>query len=450
MLIFDKGELIGPFGLAVCFVVSLSLNPYLNNRKLMQRRHFLRSTLIGAGAALAGSSARATAFAPDLADHTGIKIKKVTFYNPPNYKPSRLAQAKGVVVVECDNGLKGVGEGGTPDLVENLAPWLIDQDPINTEHIWQLMFRGLFYPGGRELQHAMGALDIALWDIKGKLLNQPIYNLLGGRVRDYIYCYATGYPWKGSWKDTARACVEEGYKAYRIHARSRRDELSVPWDVDEEVRRIYKTCEEIEEGVRGIGEWAIDFHTRFENPHAIRLADLIEPLQPIFVEDLIRSENQNVYKYLRQQVKVPIAIGEHFGVRWDFNRLVEEDLMDYNRATLPNTGGITEFKKIMAMCETHYIGVIPHFTGPIATIALTHCLAAYTGFAMMELTNSGRRPPSYLNSDALDFREGKLYPRNASGLGIEFDPTRCEKMIEITEGRSAAVLKRPDGSYTNW
>ncbi len=422
----------------------------------MQRRHFLKAALTGASAAVVGQAARAKAFAPATANLSGLKIKKITFYNPPRYKPHRLAQAKGIVTVECDNGLLGVGEGGTPDLVENMAPWAIDQDPLNSEHIWQLMFRGNFYPGGRELQHAMGAIDIALWDIKGKLLDQPIYNLLGGRLRNYIPCYTTGFSWKGSWKDTARACVEAGYAAYRTGARGRHtsewDERGNPFDINEEVGRIAKACERIREGVDGIGQWAIDFHTRFDNPNAIRLANLIEPFQPLFVEDLIRSENQHVYKYLRQQVKVPIAVGEHFGVRWDFNRLVEEDLMDHCRATLPNTAGITEFKKIMSMCETHYLGIIPHFTGPIATIALTHCLAAYTGFAMMEFNGGNRPPPSYLNPDAWDFRDSKLYPRNAPGLGIEFDPSECEKMIEITEGTgdNPAVLYRPDGSYTNW
>jgi galactonate dehydratase len=419
----------------------------------MQRRRFMQTTLLGAGAALAGRAADAEVFAPATADLSGLKIKRVSFYNPPDYEPRILAQARGVVTVECDNGLTGIGEGGTPDLVENVAPWLIGQDPLNTEHIWQLMFRGDFYPGGRELQHAIGALDIALWDIKGKLLDQPIYNLLGGRLRDYIPCYSTGYPWQGSYEATARACVEEGFKAYRIHAGSQRDERSVPWDVDQEIGKVAKVCEDITRGVDGIGEWAIDFHTRFDSAHAIRLANLIEPLHPIFVEDLIRSENQHTYRHLRQQVSVPIALGEHFGVRWDFHRLVEEDLMDYCRATLPNTAGITEFKKILSMCETHYVGTVPHFTGPIATVALTQCLAAYTGFAMMEMLDRGRKAPDYLNPDAIDFRDGKLYPRKAPGLGIEFDASQSIKMLEVTEGTGgppSSVLRRPDGSYTNW
>lgn len=128
----------------------------------MQRRRFVQTTLLGAGLAVTGRAAGGEAFAPVTADLSGLKIKKVTFYNPPDYEPRLIAQSHGVVTVECDNGLIGVGEGGTPDLVENVAPWLIDQDPLNTEHIWQLMFRGNFYPGGRELQHAIGALDVAL------------------------------------------------------------------------------------------------------------------------------------------------------------------------------------------------------------------------------------------------------------------------------------------------
>ena len=346
----------------------------------MQRRHFLKTAALGAGASFLSSSSTAHNI-----QKSDVKVTKVSFYHPPNYTPRMLAQAQGIVVVECNNGLIGIGEGGTRDLIENLAPWLIGRDPMQTEHIWQLMLRGLFYPGGRELQHAIGALDIALWDIKGKLLGQPIYNLLGGKLRDYIPLYSTGFPSGGSndFTEIARNCVQSGFKAYRTGGIKRGQRV---WDQDDQVRFVHEHCQQIKAGVEGIGEWAIDFHTRFEKPYAIRLANLIEDLEPIFVEDLIRSENQELYKTIRNQVKVPIAVGEHFGMRWDFNALVENDLIDHCRATLPNTAGITEYKKIMSMCETHYVGLIPHFTGPIATAALTHCVSTFTGFVMMEWT----------------------------------------------------------------
>jgi len=116
-------------------------------------------------------------------------------------------------------------------------------------------------------------------------------------------------------------------------------------------------------GSRQAAAWAIDYHTRLDLPDAIHLSSLIEGLEPYFCEDLVRSENPAVYRTLRPQVKVPIAVGEHYGSRWDFNELIENRLIDYSRVTLPNVGGITEYIKIMALCETHYIGLIPHFTG---------------------------------------------------------------------------------------
>jgi L-alanine-DL-glutamate epimerase-like enolase superfamily enzyme len=218
------------------------------------------------------------------------------------------------------------------------------------------------------------------------------------------------------------------------------------------IEEIYESCREIKIGVDGIGEWSIDFHTRFNRANAVRLANLIEDLDPFFAEDLIRSENQELYMLIRQQTNIPLALGEQFGVRWDFNRLVENDLMDYARVTLPNTAGITEFKKIMAMCETHYVGMIPHFTGPVATAALTHCLAPFTGIAMMEILGARPVQVDYLNTDYLDFREGKLYPVDKPGIGVEFLPDKTEKVLEVTEPASGAppVFRRPDGSYTNW
>lgn len=386
----------------------------------------------------------------DFGSGSGIRIKKVSYYNPPKWTRPLMAQSRGVVIVECDNGMIGIGEGGSPDTVSNLAGWVIGQDPMKTEHLWQLMFRGYFYPGGRELQHAMGAIDMALWDIKGKLFNTPVFNLLGGQLRNYVYCYSTGYPRKGrSVRDTARACVESGFKAYRTSGNQNRG----TWDVRKQIKNTIDHCTQIYEGVNGIGNWAIDLHTRFAPPHAVRVCNLLNDLDPIFVEDIVRSENREVYRSIRNQVSVPIAVGEQFGVRWDWNELVENHLIDYARATLPNVGGITEFKKIMAMCETHYVGIIPHSSGPISTAALTHCLAAFTGFGMMEMR--GEKPDAfdYMNTDYLAFKEGKLYPRNVPGLGVEVDLSKLEKKAEITDGvenYSWPLYRRPDGSYTNW
>jgi galactonate dehydratase len=215
--------------------------------------------------------------------------------------------------------------------------------------LWQLMYRGYFYPAGREKLHALGALDMALWDIKAKALGVPLYELIGGLARDYIECYSTGFPAKGTLKESARACGEAGFRAYRTSVAD--PGADRPFDSRHIIEKTIKGCQEIREGVGKDGDWAIDYHTRLDLPDAVRLSHLIEELEPYFAEDLVRSENPGVYKTLRQQVKVPIAVGEQFGDRWDINELVEQHLIDYSRVTLPNCGGITEFIKIAALCE---------------------------------------------------------------------------------------------------
>ena len=131
------------------------------------------------------------------------------------------------------------------------------------------------------------------------------------------------------------------------------------------VRQTVEHCRQIREGVGKNGDWAIDYHTRLDLPDAVRLSTQIEDLEPYFCEDLVRSENRGVYREVRRLVKVPIAVGEQFGDRWESNELIENRLIDYTRVTLPNVGGITEFMKIAALCETHYVGIVPHFTGPV-------------------------------------------------------------------------------------
>jgi galactonate dehydratase len=210
--------------------------------------------------------------------------------------------------------------------------------------------------------------------------------------------------------------------------------------------------EEVREGVGEKGQWCTDFHTRFDTAEAVTMARMIEHLKPVFVEDLVRSENPGVYRALRDRINVPIAVGEHFGDRWDLNELVEENLIDHSRVTLPNVGGITEFKKIAAICETHYVGMIPHFTGPISTAALVHVLASSSGFVMAELTKDGPAKIPYLNDDYMHFKNGKLYPNERPGLGVEFFPDKVKLVNEITEPSSYdhPVFERGDGSITNW
>ena len=405
----------------------------------MRRRDLLRTPLLASGAALLPATSSASL--------PNTKITRVRFYRASDSRPI-LNQSGHIVTLETDAGITGIGEGGSPDTVEQLAGLVIGENPFRTEHLWQLMYRGYFYPPGREKIHALGAIDLALWDIKGKALGTPVWQLLGGLTRKYVECYSTGFPSAGSLRETARACIEAGFRAFRTGgAGARRDG---PYRHRQAVDDTFRMCQEIREGVGDDGEWAIDYHTRFDLPDAVRLSSLLEPLRPIFCEDLVRSENPDVYRTLRPMVKVPIAVGEHYGDRWDANVLIENRLIDYSRVSIPNCGGITEFMKLAALCETHYVGLIPHFTGPVSEAALVHCCVSLPGPAMMEMTGAGAKTHPHLPVH-YDFRDGKMWPNDRVGLGVEFDPDQAELELEVTApSQPIPLLERPDGSITNW
>src|SRR5205807_3349372 len=198
----------------------------------------------------------------------------------------------------------------------------------------------------------------------------------------------------------------------------------------EKLNQVYDDCVQVREGVGKNGDFCIDFHQRFDLHEAIRGCDLIKDLAPLVVEDPVRAEAFNEdLPILRRTVKVPIAAGEEWGNRWDFNKLVEAHDIDFVRATLPNVGGITEMLKIAAICETHFVGIVPHFTGPIATAALVNCLGTFSGPVLMEYNYQGRTLPHL--PVCLDFKNGKLYAYDRPGLGVELDMKQLKPIAEI-------------------
>jgi len=408
----------------------------------MNRRRFLKTSLAAAAAAGFPLARKADAAIKKM------KITRVRLYESPINRPI-INQSHHVITVETDAGITGIGEGGTADLVNDCAVQLIGKDPTKIEALWQEMYRGYFYPPGREKIHALGGLDLALWDIKAKALGVPVHELLGGVARNHVECYSTGYPRTGSGvRDTAAACVAAGFRAFRT---SVVDASQGAFTSQQAVVQTLEQCKEIRAGVGKPGAWAIDYHTRLDFADAVRLSTLIEPLEPYFVEDLVRSENPGVYRQLRPMVKVPIAVGEHFADRWDgLHELVENRLIDYSRVSIPNCGGITEYMKQAAICETHYVGLTPHFTGPIGETALVHCCAVFSGPVLMEMRGNGPLPATYLPK-SFDFRDGKLWPNDRPGLGVEFNPGGLKMLTEVTKGsQPLTIFRRPDGSITNW
>ncbi len=382
-----------------------------------------------------------------------MKITKVRVYAPPHPNPL-FNQSDLVVTVETDAGITGIGEGGSKDLLAQCAGRLIGRDPQYIERLWQDMSRSFFYPPGREKEDALGALDLALWDIKGKVQNMPVHEVLGGMARNYCECYNTAGTVPGirsgmSIKERAQLTIEAGYRAFRMGAADL--PIYSTYNVRERVNQLYDDCVQAREGVGKNGDWIVDFHQRFDLSDAIRGCDMIQNLAPFFVEDPVRAEAfQEDIPILRQKVDVPIAAGEEWGNRWDFNKLVESHAIDYVRATLPNAGGITEMMKIAAICETHFVGLVPHFTGPIATAALVNCLGTFSGPVLMEYNFGGRTIP-YLPA-GLDFKNGKLYANERPGLGVEIDFKQLNQIAEITDPITprAQTYFRPDGSITNW
>lgn len=414
----------------------------------MQRRNFIKNALFGtAGVMLVNPSLLA-------GPPPSLKITRIRYYAAPGYNKPLFNQARGIVEIETDGGIIGIGEGGSRDMVEQCAQMLIGENPFRTEHLWQYLYRSMFYPPGREKLHGMGAIEMALWDIKGKALDVPVYELLGGATRDFIECYATGFRNSKATTEEGRAedCIKAGLRCYRIGPTGGNDP-KVPFDFYEHARKTIDYCQRIDKAVGGQGRWAIDLHTRFDTTEAIKICDALEKLEPYFVEDIIRSENPAVYKTIRSMTKVPIAVGEQFGDRWETNELIENRLIDYSRVTLPNTGGVSELKKIAMLCETHYVGLIPHFTGPLSTAALVHVLGSSSPMrCMMELAGGEPEHPAYFNDDYVLFKNGKLYLNPKAGWGVTFNPKKADFVFEITENTKFPhpYLKSPDGAIHNW
>ncbi|CAN5874626.1 mandelate racemase/muconate lactonizing enzyme family protein [soil metagenome] len=413
----------------------------------MQRRNFLKSALLGSAAVLAGIPLVKAEAASKL------KITKIRYYSAPGYNKPLFNQARGIVEVFTDGGITGIGEGGSKEMMEQCAQMMIGEDPFRIEHLWQNVYRGMFYPPGREKLHALGALEMALWDIKGKALNVPVYDILGGATRDYVECYATGFRASKAKTEEGKAqdCIKAGLRSYRIGPTGGNGD--VRFDFYENAKKTIDLCKRIDTAVGGGGNWAIDLHTRFDTPEAIKICTALEDLEPYFVEDIIRSENPSVYRTLRPMLKVPIAVGEQFGDRWDINEMIENHLIDYTRVTLPNTGGISELMKIASMCETHYVGMIPHFTGPLATAALVHALGSSSPVrVLMELGGGEPERPAYFNEDYLLFKNGKLYLNPSPGLGVKFDPKKADFVMEVKEKPKFPhpILHSPDGGIRNW
>ena len=367
-----------------------------------------------------------------------------------------------IVRIETDEGITGVGEGGISGrelamqgMRQHLGACLIGEDPRRIEHLWQLMYRGAYFEGGKITAVVVSAVDIALWDILGKWLGVPVWQLLGGKVRDRVPCFATPGMLSGpEIIDVARTTVDAGWEVLRFTPGMPEPEWTggegavyEPLDsIDLAVDLLHRLRRELPPGVR----LAVDFHHRLNPAEASYFCRQVEDVNLLFLEEPIRCEDPGAYAQLRAMTNVPFAIGEEFSSKWAFAPFLERGLLNYARVDVCNVGGITEARKIAGWCETHHIDLVPHNPlGPISTAALVHLGIATSNYAWLEyFLGYSLHTPRDLFPEMLDI-SGTVYEApTAPGLGVAFDENAA--IAHPYREWNAPRYFRRDGSYTNW
>lgn len=374
------------------------------------------------------------------------------------------------ILVSTDAGITGVGEAGLQrrpaaiaGAIAHLRRWLIGEDPMRIEQLWQRMFRGGFYPGDRLIGSAIAGIDIALWDIKGQAMGVPVYDLLGGRCRDYVQCFlspnylphaeqatgkqaqdvATAEP--GVVAERAKECLAHGHRYFRLGPAADGNVL----EPRRAARRLLAQLEAVRAAVGEQMELMVDLHTRLGPAEAIWFCQAAEPLGLFVVEDPIRSEHPAGYRHIRQQTRVPLAAGEQWANKWEFRQAIEEELIDYARVDICIAGGLTEARKIAAMAETHLIQILLHNPlGPVCTAACLHLDLATDNAGPQEIVF----PPATMLPDvfecAFELQGTRLSVPSAPGIGVKFNRhAAAEHPAEMTE---PPHYEREDGAYTNY
>jgi galactonate dehydratase len=381
-----------------------------------------------------------------------MKITDVEVLTVPDRGDSMM-----LVVVDTDEGIHGIGEVGIRTRQEavrgalvHLREVLVGQDATRIEHMWQVMTRSGFFPGDRLLNSAVGAVDVALWDIQGKALGVPVHRLLGGKVRDWVPCYAHVPGEDGPLHGFADACRELAANGWR-HLR-----FAVPTPTSpvvqprQSVRAALERFHAARDAVGDDVELIVDVHTRLDPPDALLLCRELEDAWPFFVEDPLRAESPEAYRRLRAGTAVPLAAGEQFASKWEFRTLIDQDLVDFVRPDLGIVGGITEARKIAGWAETHFIRTATHNPlGPVMTAASTHFNAACAAFGIQEQYDHGPRPDLESVFTHLPVVEGgRAIPSELPGLGVDIDRRAARALTARALERPH--LHRPDGSFTNW
>ncbi|MBX8783656.1 galactonate dehydratase [Ochrobactrum sp. GRS2] len=382
-----------------------------------------------------------------------MKITKLTTYIVP---PRWL-----FVKVETDEGISGWGEPivegralTVEAAVHELSDYLIGKDPFLIEDHWSVMYRGGFYRGGAVHMSAIAGIDQALWDIKGKALNVPVHQLLGGQCRDRIKVYS----WIGGDRPSdvarnAKEMVERGFTALKLNGA---EELQIV-DSYAKIDAIVETIGTVRDAVGphvGIGA---DFHGRVHRPMAKVLAKALDPFRLMFIEEPVLSENYEALKEIANHTSTPIALGERLYSRWDFKTILSGGYVDIIQPDLSHAGGITECRKIASMAEAYDIALAPHC--PLGPIALAACLqidaVSYNAFIQEQSLNIHYNQDNDIldyitNREVFDYKDGFVAIPQGPGLGVDVDEAYVIERAKTGHRWRNPVWRHEDGSFAEW
>lgn len=364
-----------------------------------------------------------------------------------------------LVKVETDEGIFGWGESGLSGrekavmgAIEHYREFLIGRDPMQIGAIWQEMYRSQYFEGGRVLQAAISAIDIALHDIKGKALGVPVYQLLGGKQRNVIPTFATtGVPPGPEMIAQAKELMARGWTAMRLSPADH--DSAGRYEPRESIPVTAKWCIKAREELGEEVVLGIDYHHRLSVAEAASFCQKMPSGTLDFLEEPIRDETPEAYEALRRMTDVPFAIGEEFASKWQFLPFIERDIHQFNRLDVCNVGGLTESMKVAGWSEAHYVDLMPHNPlGPVCTAATIHFSAAVPNFSWLETRSSPAESLGFDNQEIFPVQprlEGAIYPvSDLPGLGVEVNEAAILKQdFKFWE---APHLKRGDGSVTNW
>ncbi|KAF2711301.1 mandelate racemase/muconate lactonizing protein-like protein [Pleomassaria siparia CBS 279.74] len=363
------------------------------------------------------------------------------------------------VKITDDAGNTGWGEAsleGHTQAVEGcLDAWAeryVGFEADDIEHIWQMCWRTSFYRGGPVFMSALSGIDIALWDLKARRLGVPIYQLLGGKVRDKLKVYA----WIGGDRPAdvgiqAQARSSQGFTSVKMNGTEDLGWLDSPSALEDCVERL-KT-------VKALGmDAGIDFHGRVHKPMAKQLAKALEPHHPLFIEEPLLSEHIEGIKGLAQLTSCPIALGERLHSRWDVRPFLEAGCVDILQPDVAHCGGISEMKRIAGMCEAYDVALAPHCPlGPIALAACIQVDATSANFAIQEMSlgihyNAGAQDlTSYTkNPEVWKVEGGYIELLKGPGLGIEIDEEQIREAAKEAKAWVSPGFIGPGGEVREW